>query len=72
MSPLVFCFSIQSVAQSYAGFNVDRYAGVHGISLNPTRATGSAYRIDFSIISGSAYLATDYLVLDIQSVLKGG
>jgi hypothetical protein len=72
LAPLVFGFSIQSVAQSYIGFNLDRYAGVHGISLNPASATGSAYRIDFNIISGSAYLATDYLALDIQSVITGG
>lgn len=65
-------FSITLNAQSYIGYNVDRYAGVHGVSFNPALVSGSAYRVDVNIISSSAYLSTDYLGLDIQSVLKGG
>jgi len=51
---------------------VDRYAGVHGVPFNPALVSGSAYRVDVNIISSSAYLSTDYLGLNIQSVFKGG
>ncbi len=59
-------------AQSYVGYNVDRFAGVQGVSFNPGLVSGSAYRLDLNIVSTSAYLSTDYLGLDIQSVIKGG
>jgi len=65
-------FSTTLNAQSYIGYNVDRYAGVHGVPFNPALVSGSAYRVDVNIISSSAYLSTDYLGLNIQSVFKGG
>lgn len=69
---LFFNISNPLNAQSYVGYNVDRFAGVHGVSFNPALVSGSAYRVDINIISTSAYLSTDYLGLDIQSVIKGG
>lgn len=71
---LLLC-SITSLlhGQSYPGFSVDNYAGVHGLLLNPANVAASRTGFELNVGSASGSLSNDYLEFDglnIQTALS--
>lgn len=64
------CYFTNSHAQNYIGFSADNYSGVHGVIFNPSSIVDSRFRTDINLISGSAFLGSDYFSLDLNSALK--
>ncbi|WP_420460897.1 DUF5723 family protein [Neolewinella sp.] len=75
--PAVWLFVLLSVsstysnAQSYFGLRTDRYAGIHGVLLNPAELGDSRMAIDVNIASASGLLSNDYIPLGLSSDFFG-
>ncbi len=59
------------IAQSYIGLNTDNFNGVHGVLSNPANVVDSRTKIDFNLVSASAYLSNDYASVNLSNVLGG-
>lgn len=57
-------------AQSYIGYTVDNYSGVHGLILNPASVVDSNFRTDINLLSVSAFAGSDYFGLDLTIALE--
>lgn len=64
---LLFFGAYSVSAQSYVGYTVDNYSGIHGLLLNPASVVDSNFRIDINIFSVSAFAGSDYFGLDLNS-----
>ena len=64
-------FHGQTNAQSYIGYTMDNYAGVHSVIYNPANVFDSPFRSDINLVSASGYLGSDYLGLSISDILSG-
>jgi hypothetical protein len=71
---IVLLFLIAStnlIAQAYIGHSVDNYAGIHGVVYNPANVVGSPFKADINLVSGSAFLGSDYINLTISDAING-
>ncbi|SHJ01788.1 DUF5723 family protein [Algibacter luteus] len=57
-------------AQSYVGFAVDNYSGVHSLISNPSNVVDSRLKADINIISVSAFGGSDYFGIDVSNIIK--
>lgn len=66
------CFSFPFFAwsQSYIGNTLDNYSGVHSLLVNPANVAGSKTKIEFNILSASAFVGNDYLSLDFNDLTR--
>lgn len=55
-------------AQTFIGSQIDNYGGIQTLTLNPANAAGSKYRMDINILSGSAFIGSDYLNLKFSNI----
>lgn len=62
--------SFGASAQSYIGYTVDNYSGVHGILLNPASVVDSHFKTDINIISFSAFAGSDYFGIDMKNAFE--
>lgn len=67
---LFFLCLCSASAQSYIGYSVDNYNGVHGLILNPASVVDSKVRSDINLFSLSLFAGSDYFGLDIQNALE--
>lgn len=67
----VLLFFNLASAQNYFGYLSDNYSGLHGVTLNPANVTGSKFRSEVNLVSGSASFNNDYFVLDLSDVFRG-
>lgn len=61
---LLSCFTPLLIAQSYPGLNVDNYAGVHGVLLNPANLGSTRTNTELNLASVAATLSNDYASLN--------
>lgn len=72
-SALMFLFiSCFGHAQSYIGSMIDNNSGVHSLLLNPANIVGSKKRLEFNILSASAFVGNDYLGVSFQDLKNIG
>ena len=57
-------------AQSYVGFAVDNYSGVHSLISNPSNVVDSRLKADINLISVSAFGGSDYFCIDVSNIIK--
>ncbi len=57
-------------AQSYIGYSVDNYSGVHSLISNPSNVVDSRLRVDFNLLSISAFGGSDYFGLNLGDIIK--
>ncbi|MEW4922779.1 DUF5723 family protein [Algibacter sp. 2305UL17-15] len=69
---LLVCISISPLlnAQSYIGFSVDNYAGVHGLTSNPSNVVDSRFKADINLVSASAFGGSDYFGINVNDIIK--
>lgn len=60
-----------SKSQSYLGYGIDNYSGVHGVLFNPSAVINTRLRADINFFSGSVLAGNDYFSLDFNSIRKG-
>ena len=56
-------------AQGYFGWNMDNYAGVQGVVLNPAELGNSRTAFEINVASASAFLTNDYLQVSFSPEL---
>lgn len=66
---LVFFQSLKS--QSFVGYGIDNYSGIHGVLLNPSSVVSTRLKADINLFSGSVLAGNDYFNLDFNSIRKG-
>jgi hypothetical protein len=66
---LVFFQSLKS--QSYLGYGIDNYSGIHGVLFNPSSVVNTRLRADINFVSGSVLAGNDYFNLDFKSIRNG-
>lgn len=69
LSLLCFC-SLWCSAQSFIGYNVDNYSGIHGVLVNPATMADSRLRADINLVSFSAFGTTEYAEIDYKKAIK--
>ncbi|WP_147678224.1 DUF5723 family protein [Algibacter pacificus] len=57
-------------AQSYVGFDVDNYAGVHGLISNPSNVVDSRLKTDVNLFSASAFGGSDYFGISLSDAVN--
>jgi len=57
-----------SFAQSYVGYAVDNYSGIHGVIDNPSNIVDSRFKTDINLISGSVFVGSDYYGIDFSNI----
>lgn len=57
-------------AQSYVGFDVDNYAGVHGLISNPSNVVDSRLKTDINLFSASAFGGSDYFGISLSDAVN--
>jgi len=68
---LCLLFSLNPLsAQNYIGHTVDNYAGIHGVTYNPSSIVGSSFKADINIVSASIFGGSDYFGININDVIK--
>ncbi len=55
-------------AQSYIGYTMDNYAGVHAVAFNPANVFDSPYRSDINLVSVSTYLGSDFIGMSLSDL----
>ncbi len=68
---LCISYPLNFFAQSYIGHSVDNYAGIHAVTFNPANIVGSPFKADINLVSGSAFLGSDYINLTISDAING-
>lgn len=63
---------ISMQAQSYMGYAMDNYAGVHSVIYNPANVYDSPFSSDINIVSASGYLGSDFIGLSFSDLLSSG
>ncbi|MDP3359680.1 MAG: DUF5723 family protein [Lutibacter sp.] len=66
----ICCFNIATYAQSYFGYTLDNYSGIHGVTINPANIVDSPFKADINLVSASFFGGSDYLSINIQDILK--
>ncbi|WP_296704897.1 DUF5723 family protein [Algoriphagus sp.] len=61
-------FSTISYSQTFIGAQVDNRGGVQSVLMNPANAAGSQMRLDINLLSGSAFVGSDYLYVDLSEI----
>ncbi|WP_053976977.1 DUF5723 family protein [Mangrovimonas xylaniphaga] len=61
-------FSMQS--QNYVGFNIDNYAGIHSVLVNPSNVVDSPFKTDINFFSFSSFAGSDYLSFNFKDLFK--
>ncbi len=56
-------------AQSYIGYTMDNYAGVHGVASNPANVFDSPYSADINLISASGFVGSDFVGLPFSDLI---
>jgi len=46
-------------AQSYIGYTLDNYSGIHGVTIKPANIVDSPFKADIIIVSASAFGGSD-------------
>jgi len=64
LSLILFCTTLNLVAQDYLPFASSNYAGVTGVHLQPASIADSRYSLDFALTSGSAGFANNFYGID--------
>jgi hypothetical protein len=59
-----------SNAQSYVGYSVDNYSGVHGLISNPSNVVDSRVKAEINLFSASAFGGSDYFGININDIIK--
>lgn len=62
--------SLQSIAQSYIGYDTDNFNGIHGVTINPANIADSRVRFDLNLFSFSALVANDYVGLSLDNATQ--
>lgn len=65
---LFFCYN--SFSQSYIGYTVDNYAGIHSVIYNPANVVDSPFKTDINLGSASGFGGSDYYAIDLQNLLE--
>lgn len=63
-------FFNNSYSQSYIGYNVDNYSGIHSVSYNPSNIVGSNFKTDVNLLSISAFGGSDYFGVNIGNIIS--
>ncbi len=63
LSLLLLTLTARLSGQSFPGFNLDNYAGIPGLLLNPANAAGGPVGFEIHLASGSAGFENDYTAL---------
>lgn len=58
-------------AQNFQGFNTSRYAGIHGVYLNPSSISGSKYRWDVNLFSTHISVQNNNATLSLDDIKDG-
>lgn len=67
---LLLIGTTQVIAQSYIGYAVDNYSGVHGLTSNPSNVVDSRLKSDFNLLSASVFGGSDYFGINVSDVIK--
>ncbi len=67
---LSLLFFNDSFSQSYVGYNADNYAGIQGVTYNPSNVVGSPFKTDINIVSASGFTGSDYFGLSVGDLLS--
>lgn len=65
-------FFLNTFAQSYIGHTVDNFAGIHGVIYNPANVVSSNLRADINLLSGSAFVGSDYFGVNFDNATEIG
>ena len=57
-------------AQSYIGYAVDNYSGVHSLTSNPSNVVDSRLKSDINLISVSAFGGSDYFGINLSDIMN--
>lgn len=66
----LFLFSCRTSSQSYIGYAVDNYSGIHGVLFNPASVVDSNFRTDINLFSVSTFVGSDYFGIDLKTALE--
>ncbi len=69
---LIFLCHFGMTAQSYMGFSMDNYTGVHSVLYNPANVFDSPFRSDINLVSASGYLGSDFIGLSFSDLISSG
>ncbi len=67
---ICFLLSIGTFAQDFTGFNVNPWAGVTSIDLQPANIVGTVYRADINLVGMSLYAGNNYLAFNPKTVYR--
>ncbi|WP_040250858.1 DUF5723 family protein [Psychroserpens mesophilus] len=68
---LFILFYTTSHSQSYIGYTVDNYSGIHGVVYNPSNIVGSNFKTDVNIASFSGFIGSDYFGINFGDMING-
>tara|TARA_R110002050_G_scaffold300018_1_gene467345 strand:- start:21063 stop:22406 length:1344 start_codon:yes stop_codon:yes gene_type:complete len=66
----ILILSIKVKAQSYIGYSVDNYSGVHSLISNPSNVVDSRLKVDINLFSASLFGGSDYFGINVSDILK--
>jgi hypothetical protein len=69
---LVFFGVISMNAQSYIGYAIDNYSGVHGLTFNPASVVDSPFKADINLVSASGFGGSDYFGINVSDIINSG
>lgn len=64
-------FFQSGISQSYVGYGLDNFSGIHGVLLNPSSVVSSRLKADINLFSGSVLAGNDYFNIDFNSIRTG-
>ena len=67
---VICCLNFTMQAQSYFGYTLDNYSGIHGVTINPANIVDSPFKADINLVSASFFGGSDYLSINIQDIIK--
>ncbi|WP_114308857.1 DUF5723 family protein [Winogradskyella arenosi] len=59
-----------SFGQSYVGYAVDNYSGIHGVIYNPANVVGMPLRTDINLTSASVFGGSDYFGINLSDIIS--
>nr|WP_299382832.1 DUF5723 family protein [Allomuricauda sp.] len=66
----ILTFFNKTHSQSYTGYLVDNYSGVHGILLNPAEIADSRTKFDLNLVGLSTFFGNNYMGVDLSDAFK--
>jgi hypothetical protein len=69
---LCLLFSSTLFSQNHIGLEADNYAGIQGVTYNPSNIVGSPFRTDINLVSVSAFAGSDYFGINLSNAFNSG